>query len=71
LKKQGQGGPIGDIIQARISTKREIATRKMRQEVDGDPLMASIGSNQLSKSCSVVSISDCGRQGVVVSLVMA
>ena len=27
--------------------------------------------DQLSKRCSVASISDCGRQGVVISLVMA
>jgi hypothetical protein len=32
---------------------------------------ASIGSNQLSKSRSVVSISDCGREGVVIVFVMA
>src|SRR5260370_24537503 len=32
---------------------------------------ASIGSNQLSKRCTAVSVSDCGRQGVVLLLVMA
>src|SRR5260370_5559690 len=32
---------------------------------------ASIGSNQLSKRCTAVSVSDCGRQVVVLFLVMA
>ena len=32
---------------------------------------ASIGSNQLSKSCTAVSVSDCGWSGIVLWLVMA
>ena len=49
-----------EIIDFRLAASESAAESEVRSRCS-----VSIGSNQSSKSCGVVSISDCGRQGVV------
>jgi hypothetical protein len=49
-----------EIIDFRLAASESAAESEVRSRCT-----VSIGSNQLSKSCAAVSISDCGRQGVV------